>query len=140
MTEPIIRPYDETFREGVVRLWRTVFADDPPWNEPNAVIDAKREVDPGLFFVATSKDQVIGTAMGGYDGHRGWVYAVAVAPEFRRKGVASRLMANMEEALLGRGCVKLNLQVRADNAVVVGFYESLGYAAEERISMGKLLS
>ena len=65
--------------------------------------------------------------MGGYDSHRGWVYAVAVAPAFRGKGVARRLMADVEEALLGRGCVKLNLQVRADKSAAVNFYESLGY-------------
>ena len=59
MTEPVVKPYEETFREGVVRLWRRVFADDRPWNESNAVIDAKRRVDPDLYFVAISDAEVI---------------------------------------------------------------------------------
>ena len=131
--------FDERHRSGVVALWREVFSDDPPWNEPNSVIDAKAALDDGLFFVATSDGEVVGTAMGGYDGHRGWVYAVAVRPDLRRQGIAKELMEAVERALVARGCIKLNLQVRASNTAVVGFYESLGYAAEERVSMGKLL-
>jgi ribosomal protein S18 acetylase RimI-like enzyme len=132
-------PYDGNHREQVVALWRQVFPHDPPWNEPNAVIDAKLGVHPDLFFVACAGDQVAGTAMGGYDGHRGWVYAVAVSPERRRQGIAARLMQAVESALRAKGCVKLNLQVRSTNAAVVRFYEGLGYDVEDRISMGKRL-
>ena len=134
-----IGSFQESDREGVVTLWRTVFPGDPPWNEPNAMIDAKLSVQPELFFVAAARRQVVGTAMGGYDGHRGWVYVVAVLPERRRQGIAARLMASVETALAHKGCVKLNLQVRATNTVVVSFYEALGYGREERVSMGKRL-
>ena len=134
-----IEVFSETHRNGVVALWQATFPDDPPWNEPHAVIDAKLKVDPGLFFVALMGQRVVGTAVGGYDGHRGWVYAVAVADGLRRQGLAKRLMASVEAALIERGCIKLNLQVRATNTQVIGFYESLGYSTEERVSMGKLL-
>jgi ribosomal protein S18 acetylase RimI-like enzyme len=75
--------------------------------------------------------------MGGYDGHRGWVYSGAVRPAERRKGVGTVLLRLLERVLVARGCLKVNLQVRASNAGVVAFYERLGYAVEERVNMGK---
>ena len=80
-----------------------------------------------------------GTVMGGYDGHRGWVYSLAVVPEVRRRGVGTALMRHVERELAVRGCPKVNLQVLASNAATVAFYEKLGYSVEERVSMGKLL-
>ncbi len=77
--------------------------------------------------------------MGGFDGHRGWVYYLAVALEHRRKGIARELMSALEARLLDYGCTKVNLQVRATNQDVVDFYLELGYAVEDRISMGKRL-
>jgi ribosomal protein S18 acetylase RimI-like enzyme len=90
--------------------------------------------------VAVEGDVIVGTAMAGYDGHRGWVYAVAVKPSHRRRGVGAALMARVEVALRAAGCPKLNLQVRASNRQAVAFYERLGYAVEDRVSMGKLLA
>jgi len=84
-------------------------------------------------------DVVIGTIMGRYDGHRGWVYSVAVSPDVQRRGIGTALMKHVELALAERGCPKVNLQVRADNHAVVAFYESLGYLVEERVSLGKLI-
>ncbi len=78
--------------------------------------------------------------MAGYDGHRGWLYAVAVDPGQRRGGVGTALVRHAEQMLRDLGCGKVNLQVRATNAAVVSFYERLGYAVEERISMGKRLT
>ena len=77
--------------------------------------------------------------MAGYDGHRGWLYAVAVLPAYRRDGIASALIREAERRLLALGCPKINLQVVAANASTAAFYEKLGYAVEERISMGKPL-
>ena len=75
--------------------------------------------------------------MAGYDGHRGWLYSLAVAPEARRRGLGSQLVVHAQSALAKLGCQKLNLQVRADNGEVAAFYQSLGFDIEERISMGK---
>ena len=77
--------------------------------------------------------------MGGYDGHRGWIYSLAVAPDCRRRGIGSMLMKHAESALKQLGCPKINLQVLAGNAQVVDFYKRLGYAVEERINLGKIL-
>ena len=77
--------------------------------------------------------------MGGYDGHRGWIYSLAVAPRFRRRGIGTALVRHVEKALLGRGCPKINLQVLPSNSDVVAFYRKLGYKVEERISIGRVL-
>jgi ribosomal protein S18 acetylase RimI-like enzyme len=78
--------------------------------------------------------------MAGYDGHRGWLYSVAVDPDRQRQGIGRQLMDYAVDVLKTKGCVKINLQVRATNAGVVAFYEALGFVVEDRISMGKLLT
>ena len=100
-------------------------------------IKTKREVQPELFVVALIEDSLVGTAMAGFDGHRGWVYYLGVDPDHQRQGIGTALMKRVESKLLGMGCPKLNLQIRADNAEVQAFYESLGYFSEDRLSMGK---
>src|SRR2546423_5601373 len=135
-----ISPYsDAAHRSQVVTLWKTVFAYDTSHNEPSLVIDRKLEVNDQLFFVALVGDSVVGTIMAGYDGHRGWIYSVAVAPSHRRQGIGSQLVAVAEQSLTDKGCLKINLQIREGNESVAGFYSSLGYSVEKRISMGKCI-
>lgn len=134
-----VRRFEPADEQGVVALWTEVFADDPPWNEPRAMLARKLARDPALVFVAITGERVVGAVLGGYDGVRGWVYHLAVLPTERRRGIATRLMRVVEAALVDLGCPKLNLQVRATNAAVIGFYRSLGYDLEERASLGKRL-
>jgi ribosomal protein S18 acetylase RimI-like enzyme len=134
-----IRPYQPADEDEVIELWRAVFPNAPPHNDPGEDIRTKLAVQPELFLVASADGQIVGTAMAGFDGHRGWVYYVAVHPDYRRRGIGSALMMEAEAYLHGIGCRKLNLQIRADNAPVQSFYESLGYSVEQRISMGKKL-
>lgn len=134
-----VEPYRDAHFEGVRALWETCFPEDPPWNRAEAAIPAKLAVQPELFLVATDGDTVIGTTMAGYDGHRGWLYAVAVAPSHRRAGVGQQLVREAEARLAALGCGKVNLQLRADNHAVADFYASLGYSVEPRINMGKRL-
>lgn len=135
-----IRSYEARDHSQVVALWQDVFAGDPPWNEPSAMIERKLSVQPELFFVALSDSKVVGTVLAGFDGVRGWVHHLAVTPSCRRKGIASQLMKTAEVGLLKIGCPKVNLQVRATNSVVIAFYEALGYDVEERASLGKRLN
>jgi len=100
-------------------------------------IDKKLAVDDQLFFVAMANNAVVGTVMAGYDGHRGWIYSMAVSPSCRRQGIGSRLVAHAERALISKGCVKINLQIMEGNERVMEFYSSLGFTVERRISMGK---
>ena len=130
-----LRAYQNDDWQALIDLWQRVFPDDPPHNDPSQVISAKRAVD-NLIFVALEEDSIVGAAMAGYDGHRGWLYAVAVDHPHRRHGIARRLVAHALDALRQLGCIKVNLQIRSDNAQVVAFYESLGFCVEDRISMG----
>ncbi len=118
-------------------LWRTVFPESPPWNESNADIQRKLAVQPELFLVAADDGRIVGTAMAGYDGHRGWLHLVAVLPEMQRRGIGRALMAEAERRLAARGCPKLNVQVRGTNRDVVAFYEKLGFTVEDCLSLGK---
>lgn len=140
MEDIVIRPFQAADEADITALWEEVFPNPSPWNNATDDIRRKQAVQPELFFVAVQNEKIIGTAMGGYDGHRGWVYYLGVHPEFRRSGVGSRLMQSVEEALIAIGCSKLNLQVRASNVDVVNFYQQLGYSTEERVSMGKRLA
>jgi ribosomal protein S18 acetylase RimI-like enzyme len=136
----VIRPYAESDEAGVIGLWREVFPDSPPWNDPKADIQRKLGCQRQLFLVGVGDGQVVGTVMAGFDGHRGWVHLVAVAPACRQRGIGRAMMVEAEKGLRQIGCTKINLQVRASNQSVVAFYEKLGYAVEERVSMGKRLT
>jgi hypothetical protein len=135
-----IRPYEDRDEPGVVNLWRTVFGYTEPRNDPARALRQKLSHDRDLLLVAVGDGHILGTIMGGYDGHRGWLYSVAVDPAHRRRGIATALVQHMERRLADRGCPKINLQVFPSNAQAVAFYRSLGFAVEERISMGKVLS
>jgi ribosomal protein S18 acetylase RimI-like enzyme len=130
---------DHAHRAQVTSLWRQVFGYETAHNAPSLAIDRKLAVADGLFFVAINAGRVVGTVMAGYDGHRGWLYAVAVHPSYQKKGVGSSLIAHAERALTAKGCLKINLQIVASNERVAGFYSTLGYVVEKRISMGNVL-
>lgn len=137
---PNLREYnDSTDREQVISLWRAVFGYETAHNDPSLAIAKKLRANDHLFFVADDEGQLVGTAMAGYDGHRGWLYAIAVHPDYRRTGLGSRLVRQAEEALVAAGCMKVNLQLLATNEATAAFYKSLGYAVEPRISMGRVL-
>ena len=116
-----------------------MFPDDPPWNAPGEIIRHKRQIQPDLFWVGVSELRIAATVMAGYDGNRGWIYHLAVAPEQRRKGFGRAMMAHAEARLRSLSCPKVNLQIRSSNVSVVRFYQALDYAIEERVSMGKRL-
>lgn len=128
---------DSIHRAQVIALWQTVFGYESAHNRPDLAIDKKLAVADDLFFVAMGGDTVVGTVMAGYDGHRGWIYSVAVAPTHRRQGLGSQLVTHAERILTERGCMKINLQVMPENEKVAAFYTALGYDVEPRISMGK---
>jgi ribosomal protein S18 acetylase RimI-like enzyme len=127
-------------RKQVVALWQDVFDYGAAHNSPDLVIDKKMAAEDGLFLVAISRQTVVGTVMTGYDGHRGWIYSVAVLPTHRKKGIGSALLAFAERRLSSLDCVKINLQIMAGNEVVQRFYQANGYSTEKRISMGKRLN
>jgi ribosomal protein S18 acetylase RimI-like enzyme len=131
-----IRPFARGDTDAVVDLW-TVCGLTKPWNDPHADIERKLNEQPELFVVGEIAGVVIASAMAGYDGHRGWVYYLAVHPKQRSAGHARAVMSEIERLLVERGCPKLNLQVREENTDALGFYEALGYVQEKRFSLGK---
>ena len=134
-----IRAFTESDAPEVIALWTAVFGYNTPHNDPATAIRKKLAFQRELFFVAAEDGKVVGTIIGGYDGHRGWIYSLAVDSRFRRRGIGRSLVQHLERILSNRGCPKINLQVLAGNAEVTNFYEKLGYKVEPRISMGRIL-
>ena len=133
-----IRAFDPAETESVVALWETCGL-VRPWNDPRKDIARKLLVQPELFLVLEEDGRVAGTAMVGFDGHRGWVYYLAVDPEYQGRGFGRQLMAEAERLLTELGCPKLNLQVRAGNEAVTGFYAALGYGEDSVVNLSKRL-
>ena len=132
--------YDEAQFAEVDSLWRAVFPEDPPHSHAAVAIPQKLAVQRDLFLVAIEGGRVLGTIMAGYDGHRGWLYKLAVHPNARRCGIGTRLVRAAEKRLAAQGCTKLNLQVRSGNDEAARFWARMGYAQEPRISMGRSLA
>jgi len=133
-----IRAYRSDDEDAVVGLWEACGL-TRPWNNPRLDIARKCTVQPELFLVGTVDECVVATAMVGYDGHRGWIYYLAVAQAYRGHGGGRALMQRAEQLLIERGCPKLNLQVRTSNTDVLAFYQTLGYTPDETVSLGKRL-
>lgn len=133
-----IRPFQPADEAAVVALWEECRL-IRPWNDPHKDIARKLAVQPELFLVGVADGAVMASVMAGYEGHRGWMNYLAVAPRCRRRGFGRTLVEYVERLLLGRGCPKINLQVRASNPAAVAFYRRLGYAQDESISLGKRL-
>jgi len=109
------------------------------WNNPNFDIQRKLNFQKELFFVGLLNDEIIATAMFGYDGHRGWLNYFAVLPNFQKRGFGKQLMTFGEMALIEKGCPKLNLQIRNDNTKAINFYQKVGYKEDAAVSFGKRL-
>jgi ribosomal protein S18 acetylase RimI-like enzyme len=133
-----IRVFQDSDRADVIDLWHRCNL-VVPQNDPQRDIDMKLEVQSELFFVGTISKQIVATAMAGYDGHRGWIYYLAVDPDYQRQQIGRRMMERAESELQKRGCPKINLQVRSSNQAVIAFYERLGFSNDDVIGLGKRL-
>lgn len=133
-----IRPFQPADQERVIQLWQETNL-TRPWNDPAKDIARKMTIQPELFIVGILDDEIVATAMAGYDGHRGWVNYLAVSPDCQGHGYARQIMDYLEQRLIERGCPKINLQVRSDNVSALEFYDALGYKADQAVSLGKRL-
>jgi ribosomal protein S18 acetylase RimI-like enzyme len=133
-----IRPYRTTDEAAVIDLWRECGLVRPQ-NDPQKDIERKMREHPELFMVAERGRAVVGSVMAGYEGHRGWINYLGVAPALQRTGLGRQLMEEAERRLRALGCPKINLQVRPDNPAAIAFYERLGFTVEGAISLGKRL-
>ena len=118
-----------------------MFGYETAHNEPGLVLEKKLEVNDGLFFVSlSSENQVTGTVMCGYVGHRGWIYSLAVRPDFQRLGIGTALVNHAETALKKLGCIEsepLNWGRVTRRCSI--FTNQLDFPLERRVSMGKRL-
>jgi ribosomal protein S18 acetylase RimI-like enzyme len=133
-----IRPYRAEDEASVVALWSACGL-VVPQNNPRRDIQRKLKVNPEWFLIGEIDGQVVATCMAGYEGHRGWINYLAVAPAHRRRGLATQLVREAERQLRQAGCPKINLQVRSSNTAVIAFYEVLGFRLDDVVSMGKRL-
>ena len=133
-----IRPFDDADEPAVLALWRACGL-LRPWNDPARDIARKRAVQREWFLVGTQDGRVVASAMAGYDGHRGTLWYVAVAPEARGRGFGRQLVHEVERRLLAAGCPKLNLNVRTGNEPALAFWRAMGYAQDDVIALGRRL-
>lgn len=133
-----LRAFADADEDAVVALWERCGL-TRPWNDPHRDIARKRTVQPELFLVAEDAGAIVGSAMFGYDGHRGWVNYLAVDEAYRGRGLGRALMAEGERLLTALGCPKLNLQVREGNDAALAFYGAIGYTDDRTVSYGKRL-
>ena len=133
------RPFRDGDEDEVVSLWK-VCGLVRPWNNPRRDIESARGAETSEIFVAVTggdKERIVGSIMAGYDGHRGWVYYVAAAPEHRSRGLGGQLMRHAESWLEALGAPKVMLMIREENEGVRRFYEGLGYEVEKRTVMSR---
>ncbi|TCT05597.1 GNAT family acetyltransferase [Aquabacter spiritensis] len=136
--EPALGHMRDDDAEGLIALWHAAGL-VRPWNDPRADIALARRGPHSSILVLRDQSGLAGSVMVGHDGHRGWIYYLAVRPDLLRRGLGRRLATAAEDWLAARGVPKLMLMVRPENAGVRGFYAALGYLDEPRIVFSKRL-
>jgi ribosomal protein S18 acetylase RimI-like enzyme len=122
----IVEELTQRDRASAAMLWTSVGL-TRPWNDPLEDFDRALSGATSTVLGVRDQDDVIGTAMVGHDGHRGWVYYLAVAPERQGHGLGALLMSAAEDWLREIGAVKVEVMVRHTNQHIVSFYEARGY-------------
>jgi ribosomal protein S18 acetylase RimI-like enzyme len=133
-----IAPIRDADIADVVALWQACGL-TRPWNDPAADIALARRGPNSSVLAGRDGDSIVATVLVGHDGHRGWVYYLAVDPDHQHKGYGRLMMDSAEAWLRERGIEKLQLMVRPDNSQVQAFYRSLGYFEQQRIIYAKWL-
>ncbi|USI72095.1 GNAT family acetyltransferase [Sphingomonas morindae] len=140
MTAPLppIRPARPEDEAAIVALWQACGL-TTAYNDP--LRDLRFAMAGPASCVLVAADAApIGTVMVGHDGHRGWLYYVATAPAWRRRGLGRALIAAGEAWLAAQGVPKVQLMIRPNNAAVAGFYAALGYEDTPRRIMARWLA
>jgi ribosomal protein S18 acetylase RimI-like enzyme len=134
-----IAPLPAELVQAAVALWHRVGL-TRPWNDPVADLARAMEGPASAALAGLDGQTLLATALVGHDGHRGWVYYLAVRPESQRSGHGRQMMRACERWLAERGVPKVNLMVRADNATAQGFYAAIGYRTDDVTVLSKRLS
>ena len=133
-----IRQYADSDKEKVINLWELCEL-TRQWNNPIKDIQRKLTVQSELFLVLEKDGEILGSIMGGFDGHRGNVNYLGIHPDHKNKGLGKLLMNRIEVELIKMGCPKINLMVRDANIDVQKFYKVIGYKEQKVVVFGKRL-
>jgi len=133
-----VRPFEIEDQPKVIALWHESGVSRPS-NDPAKDIPRKLALQRHMFLVGEVDGEIVGSVMAGYDGHRGWIYYLAVAPRVQREGYGRALMEQAEHLLRQAGCPKINILVRTGNEDVIEFYRRVGYTLDDVVSLGKRL-
>ncbi len=124
--------------EAVIALWHDAGL-TRPWNDPDEDLRRAMAGPSSTVLAGRDGDELVATAMVGHDGHRGWVYYLAVRADRRGRGHGRAMMQACEEWLAARGVPKLDLMIRTENDAVIAFYDALGYGHDDVVVMSKRL-
>jgi ribosomal protein S18 acetylase RimI-like enzyme len=138
MSKYNISVFKDKYRSQVIDLWEQCNL-IKYWNDPNKDINRKLKVNDSLFLIVEFNKIIIGSAMAGYDGHRGSVYYLSISPKYQNKGVGKILMKEIEKRLIAVGCPKINIFIRNSNIKVKEFYQSIDYEEQNSLIYGKRL-
>ncbi|PRB67602.1 GNAT family acetyltransferase [Arthrobacter sp. MYb213] len=119
-------------------LWQSVEI-TRPWNDPTSDAHKALENQSSTILAGHHEQRLVATAMVGFDGHRGWLYYVAVHPDMQGQGFGQQIIEAASRWLAEQGVPKVQLMVRTENTDVIGFYERLGYEAQDVVVLGKRL-
>ena len=136
---PTIREIEDADVPAVIALWHEAGV-ARPWNDPATDIAFARRGPHGTVLVAEVEGRIVASAMAGEDGHRGWLYYVAVAPGQQGTGLGRRMVEAGEAWLAARGVWKVQLLVRRENEGVLGFYDHLGYRDTQAVCLQKVIA
>lgn len=132
-----IREFEPADGAALRALWTTfgfrLIADD------DAGLARFAARNPGLFVVAEEGSRIVGSVLGAWDGRRGWLYHVAIAPDHQRRGLASELVGLVEGRLRDLGCPRVLVMVEAENDEALRFWTTLGYERRDTVQLGKSL-
>ena len=134
----MIREYRSRDGDGLRALWKA--AGFGSLGDDDMRLRRFAQRNPGLFLVASQGADVVGSAMGGWDGRRGWIYHVATAPAQRRRGLATEMVRRVEAGLRSLGCPKVNVLVRDENGAGHGFWRAAGYLDGDSVLFTRILS
>ena len=133
-----IRAMREADRAALIELWHDCGL-TRPWNDPDRDVDLAIGAADATILVGEEEGRLVACAMVGFDGHRGWVYYLGVAPDRRRAGLGRQMFATAQAWLEARGAPKIQLMLREENIEARHFYEALGLEVQPVVTLGRRL-
>jgi ribosomal protein S18 acetylase RimI-like enzyme len=133
-----VRDLGSEERDLAVALWSRCEL-TRPWNNPAADFDLALTNPSSTVLGGFAGSALVASLMVGFDGHRGWVYYVAVDEAHRGRGFGKRMMHSAEAWLREKGAPKLQFMVREGNDAALDFYAKLGFERQPVITLGRAI-